>query len=439
MTQQGPPPAASGLLGTIASSSRVPASTGQGPATQGSVITSVSPRTTIAQLERRIQELTEAGKARTVAERNARRAERRTAGDANVSEDEGDVVAEQVKILLMQQAKDLDDERARAARLGFGGDGAPRLLFKTADLAEHNPFIDEAPTPDAVVDLFGCRVHIPLSVFQSSNLGKVARGELPRSVSRYVDGKKIPTIDLTVFIATEKKLNIGEFYDAWRNLLRILQPHAEADTFQSLQHYWQSLVSFSDFEKSFAAYLSFDINFRTKWFTKPFKITDAVFNKVSTFVTAAFQQQVEDLVGSLQATTAVQKPAATVAGQPRYAPYPSQGAPRTVAAPATGGRVQSFREPSAGPSGQSFRGCCLICAVTGHKAAGCVARTHTDGSPLTCTWRDNKLIHLVHGTYVCGAYNGSRGCQRVDHDGHICSLCGSASHAAVDATCRRTA
>ncbi|EJD45938.1 hypothetical protein AURDEDRAFT_165002 [Auricularia subglabra TFB-10046 SS5] len=372
-------------------------------------------------------------KALPLDERNKERARRRLAGEVGVSDDEEEELDVTLKKAMLVHAGTVN--RARAQGVLFaqvaGVDEPDDLLFTEGELVVSDPYTDKPPTPPAVLDLLKAKVYIPLRVFTTPSLIGIARGELCKIISVPVRSEKKQLMDVSSF--NEKDMTQADFFNAWTNLLRILQPRSDEATYEAIaKTYYARLIAHEDFAVKFQAYFHFDMSFRLKWFTEPFKITDLMFARLPNFLAsdASRQEEVEKA-----AEQAVQRALAKYAESPRWSPYPSPGPSSSHAAPPA--RGHSFRGSFGAGSG-SFSGTCLVCGGTGHKAAQCVAKAFAGGGILFTKWDGFKIVRIDNGAYICAAHN-TRGCTRFNHDGHVCSLCGSPAHAAHNASCGRRA
>lgn len=391
----------------------------------------------------------------TATERNARRKQRRDAGEPFVSDDEDDGAIGLVNAVTTLVRGGVAEKASQAPQ-------TPAIRkVAAADLEARDHFTNTSSIPTPVFDLWQHKLNIPLTVLTAASLRRIARNEnLKFTQWSESDTKKYRVLDAACF-GVEANIDSATFMEGWLGWRRVLEVVADEKTQAAFKNYYDVLTSRPEFGKYFKACLLFDMEVRSDWIQKPFVIDHTVFLKLPAFITeVAMAPPPGYFAASAPPPPPSFPPPPPPSFPPPLGPQPPAYMPPTGRQPSWGSQSQRFSPyptqqylpqpgygpPVAGPArapGSSFRGRCLLCNEEGHRAEQCCARTIRGGRNLFAAARGGSIVELGNEqSRICVAFNTSRGCPHFvvpGHAVHKCSLCGAQDHSAYTAACCRGA
>lgn len=403
----------------------------------------------------------------TATERNARRKQRRDAGEHLVSDDEDDGAIGLVNAVTTLVRGGVAEKASQAPQ--------PPAIRKVAaaDLEARDHFTNNAAIPTPVFDLWGHKLNIPLTMLTAPSLRRIARNEnLKFTQWSESDTKKYRVLDAACF-GVEADIDAATFMEGWLGWRKVLEEVADEKTQVAFKKYYDALTTRPEFRRHFKACVLFDMEVRSDWIQHPFIVDHTIFVKLPAFISEVAATQPPVYFAASAPPPPPSLPPPPVQQPPAYmqpAVYPPPPPPYAQPAPyAPLGRQPSwgsqshsqrfapyptqpyssqpgYGPPVAGPSrpnGSSFRGRCLLCNEEGHRAEQCCARTVRGGRPLFAASRGGSIVELGNEqSRICVAFNTGRGCPHLAIPGHAvhkCSLCGAQDHSAYAATCGRGA
>ncbi|KZW00771.1 hypothetical protein EXIGLDRAFT_794513 [Exidia glandulosa HHB12029] len=390
-----------------------------------------------------IDRLEEGEEVLTVVERNARREKRRKAGDKEVSDDEAEGVEGLLENLSAAVAKQTSEnaEKEKKAK-------EPAKRIVRAGELKSRLEADTGAIPEALLQHWDNRLHIPLTALTANAIRSITRSEgLKYTTISTIDGTK-KVLDTSTFPA-EASMNEASFRDGWANYLRLIRLRCDMETFRRIGGYYTRLSTHREFNQSFPAFLAFDIENRTDFANNPFTFDGDVFIELPMYIAKLSAAEAKSMIReSLPSSSGHQGKSQLVERQPHRAPSFEPYPQVRHSSSSSSDLSQQFSSSASGQDSargsfrdrKDFLGRCLSCGRDSHKATKCFYNTSKDGGQLFAVWRGQNLVELNNiSARICIPYNSSRGCSHsgTEHAAHCCSLCGMAEHGAYSTNCRR--
>jgi hypothetical protein len=403
--------------------------------------------------------------------RNEDRADRRHATSDNVSEDEGllDVPAEQQRdlpdpqpmntnTLLINLVRDFNAltpaSRAVAKAIvgGVATSTAPATqgtaatsssrAYSDADMKIASSIDNVYEIPQVVISLAVSGLHVPLTLLTASTIEKIHTDPSCITMKKglVLDDLKKSVLDTSNFPA-ESTLTPVEFYEASENFLELLNIIAGPAVIEKFKEHRRFCLARRRFTNHYDAVLAFDIETRRLFFNTKTFLSEAAYehrwNDTLTMVShAKAEESAANATKEVTRLTALAARFETNSGSSnshRYQPYPHSKPKLDGTNVSSSTDSKSFRK---GKGASADGPLCLICGRNGHKASDCTHTLTVKNSQPVCQWQD-KLVLKSSSAIVCISYNIGR-CIKARHGDdviHVCSVCGSKSHAAVARSC----
>ncbi|KAL1749867.1 hypothetical protein FB107DRAFT_224833 [Schizophyllum commune] len=385
--------------------------------------------------------------------RNQRRAERRTAGEEQVSEDEAEVEAVRQYRELLTYLENVKQNgmpsgtggASSGASQGAGTSPAGRISATEANVSpdrrpvlpshlKSNPFNDEAviankfqtideSIPQHILSLAFNNISPPLTLFLPDNLGRLRRGQgLQFQNVGHGENAKAKVLNWEAMgIADERHMPRDEWQTAYNTFIRFIGDLADPGRGNAITQGWarhyDRMISDPDFAMQFDAFKHFDIDLRAQFFQRRFVVNP------------------DDPKWENRLNAAKIRFARVPAAVPPHAPVAaySSNNPHTRS-------VRQFTSPRHHPYNQSFRGqeinLCLRCGAQGHRSSDCRATAPKVPGRQFIVEHNHGRLSTKDGRQVCIRFN-LHGCRddptSYGHGAHICSLCG-ANHGAAQCT-----
>lgn len=316
-------------------------------------------------------------------------------------------------------------------------------MYADADMKIASSYDNVYEILQVVISLANSGLHVPLSLLTASTIEKMHTDPSCITMKKglVLSDLKKPVIDTSSFPA-ESSLTPVEFYEATENFLELLKLIAGPAVIEKFTAHRRFCLARRRFTNHYDAVLLFDIDVRRLFFnTKTFLSDDAYGRRWNDTLTMVSHTKSEESAANANKEVARLSAIASRieanghGSSSRYNPYPSSK-PKSDGAGAgssSGTDSKSFRK---GKGASSDGPLCLICGRSGHKASDCTHTLTSKNTQPVCQWQD-KLILKSSSAIVCISYNIGR-CIKAKHGDdviHVCSVCGSKSHAAVARAC----
>jgi hypothetical protein len=306
-----------------------------------------------------------------------------------------------------------------------------RILFSEVEEKPRDPMGRKYEIPDAIFDLLACRVHVPLTMTTSEMIERFHVDPSSVKMKTVIDitnsGKKRTLLDVASY-PDERDLPIAKFHEAWANMLVIYSRVCSPKILDKIQSHYDFISRLDDFSRDYEPILLFDIDIRRRY----------------THTREAFDGP--DYLQRLQETKLIVMRKQVTDGLQRL-PGPLSTTRRDP--DRSSNRFNPYDRDSRSSGNSSFRDgkdsrpprvpCCLRCGEEGHRAENCKATAiGSKGRKPISIWENNKLVDESSRKPFCFGWNlSAKGC-RITEDCrnlHVCSLCGSKSHAASSKRC----
>ncbi|KAI0358294.1 hypothetical protein OH77DRAFT_1260219 [Trametes cingulata] len=296
-----------------------------------------------------------------------------------------------------------------------------------------------APHPQ-LVEMLHTNWHVPLTALTTEALKQLNRDASKLKTTKAVTKAQstVRIIDLAPF-GDEAKMCVGDWQEAWRNLLRILPRILGSKEVDRWREHYDFLIEHDDFRSDFPALLEFDIKLRTDWFTaerskKPkfFVGGDKYCSALDRLQSKRLRVEVREREGRDAGRSDVRESQRPLQPGDRYHPY-ERGQNERAA--------RGARPFQAGRSSASVGPLCLICGESGHTSPRCGRTTTVNNKPTHAVFSGGKLVTARTRIELCMGWNlggiipcksrkcpGGNGC-------HTCSYCGAADHPASSKRC----
>ncbi|KAJ7716209.1 hypothetical protein B0H16DRAFT_1741438 [Mycena metata] len=345
-------------------------------------------------------------------ERNKKRAERRAAGDEDVSDDEVDELAAYMMVVPSQLYGEGSAPDGEEDALG-GCAGAPANSQRLFDdeVAEKNTFqAHDTSIPAAIFSLAKNGISPPLTIFLPASLARIRASNVKTVKHGTGETTKVTVLDIADF-PKEFSLDQATWSTTYNTFLTFLQLAVGPRTFDSFARHYNRILSDPEIGVWFPAYRAFDHQIRAQFFTKPYIIDiadpeyrSALQSARDTFILA--NRPVTD------ATSSIGRAGPSRDKGDRYRPYDRDTT--------TDRRTNTL---------------CFRCGRVGHNAHRCDESTPSKhGRQFVVFANREGLFRISDKRAVCAIFNIGRCDKGQNHALHICSLCADAHHGAAGCT-----
>ncbi|KAJ7850105.1 hypothetical protein B0H13DRAFT_2401709 [Mycena leptocephala] len=331
--------------------------------------------------------------------RNNKRVERRTAGEENVSDDEGDELSGYIMVVPSgenTQPKGNTDtsptrtEPALISKLLFGDDETAKNSFQAHDNS----------IPIAIFSLAKNGISPPLTLFLPASLERIRSSNVKTVKHGTGESTKVTVIDVSDFPG-EDSLDQATWFTCYNTFLGFMDVAAGPQTSQSFAQYYNRILSDPDLSLWFLAYRAFDQKIRAQFFTNPYiiDIQSAEYRSALQSARAPFLFPLVRRISPLVLE--------------RSKPYDRDRAPRKRSV------------------------LCFRCGRVGHGAAVCEeSEPNRHGRQFNIYANREGIFRIRDRRAVCMLFNLGRctDSHTRNHRIHICSLCGEPHHGASDCT-----
>jgi hypothetical protein len=330
---------------------------------------------------------------------------------------------------------------AQAAQAAQGVAAASGREYDDAQIKIASSIDNVYEIPQVVINLANSRLHVPLSLLTAATIERMHTDPSCITMKKglVLSDLKKSVLDTSVFPA-ESTLTPVEFYEASENFMELLRIIGGPTVIEKFTAHRQFCLARRRFTNHYDAVLAFDTEMRRLFFTTKTFLSEAAYERRwnDTLTMVSHTKSEESTANANKEVARLSALAARLesggGSSSRYQPYPpakpkSDG---TNASSSTDGS-KSFRK---GKGASSDGPLCLICGRNGHKAGDCTHTATIKNTQPVCSWQD-KLILKSSSAIVCIGYNIGR-CIKAKHGDdvvHVCSVCGSKSHATVARSC----
>lgn len=295
--------------------------------------------------------------------------------------------------------------------------------------------------PQVVINLANSGLHVPLMLLTAATIERMHTDPSCITMKKglVLSDLKKSVLDTSAFPA-ESTITPVEFYEASENFMELLKIIGGPSVIEKFTAHRQFCLARRRFSNHFDAVVAFDIETRRLFFTTKTFLLEAAYEWRwnDTLMMVSHVKSEESSANTNKEVARLSALAARIesggGSSSCYQPYP-QGKPKSEG----GGTSlnsdgnKSFRK---GKGASSDGPLCLICGRNGHKAGDCTHTVTVKNAQPVCMWQD-KLILKSSSAIICISYNIGR-CIKARHGDdviHVCSVCGSKSHAAVARSC----
>ncbi|KAJ7716253.1 hypothetical protein DFH07DRAFT_973950 [Mycena maculata] len=202
-------------------------------------------------------------------ERNNKRAERRTAGEENVSEDEEDELTPYVMVVPSGEKSQPENPAASPKSSDTPLDS--KLLFSD-DIAAKNSFrAHNNSIPSAVFSLAKNGLSPPLTLFLPASLERIRSSNVKTVKHGTGETTKVTVIDVSNF-PDEDDLDQANWCTTYNTFLTFLESAVGPRIFESFARHYNRMLTDPELATWFRAYRSFDKKIRAQFFTTPYII-----------------------------------------------------------------------------------------------------------------------------------------------------------------------
>ncbi|KAG1717926.1 uncharacterized protein EDB91DRAFT_1090456 [Suillus paluster] len=293
--------------------------------------------------------------------------------------------------------------------------------------------------PRVIINLADSKLHVPLMLLTAKVMEKIHNDPscIIMKKGLVTDNPKKSVMDTSGF-PPESSPSPIQFYEAYENFMELLNRIAGGAIQEKFRKHRLFCLSRKHFEENFSAVLAFNIETRRIFFNTKSLLTDAAYECCWNETLTKISRDKSDEAAAnanreLQRLMALMSHFEGSNSNNRYHPYQNSAKLKADATAQLNTDGKSFRK---GKEILSNGPLYLLCGRNGHKASNCTF-THTiKNSPLVCVWQ-GKIMLKSSSVIVCISHNIGR-CTPGKHGMdiiHVCSICGSKSHAASAKSC----
>jgi hypothetical protein len=243
--------------------------------------------------------------------------------------------------------------------------------------------------------LVQARVPLSLPCITTTTLQFIHNNPTSIKSTKSADGvsqSKELMLDMPAF-GNPEDISQTDWHDTWINHLTIIKMTSKKDIYKYFKSHHHFILQQEDFSEEFEAYKCFDIWFCRHYTNTCFKLSQQHYQlKVLEF---KLKYPCSHFLSNTPSLSAQPFPQCL---NTRYNPYPRKSLTSTPPFPK--GTTMNA------PAGQ-----CLICGRRGHKGSVC-SYSHTEkGNPIASCWRNGCVILISSGVEVCFQWNVRSECK----------------------------
>ncbi|KAJ7651137.1 hypothetical protein FB45DRAFT_731575 [Roridomyces roridus] len=296
-------------------------------------------------------------------------------------------------------------------------DAEPTSRFTDQVTAENKFQANDESIPALIGTLANAGLSLPLTLFLADSLSRL-RSDTVKTIKHSGPLGDFQVVDVSQF-PTEDKLSRADYMSVYNVFLKFIAETCGPLTARGFALHYNLILSEPDLEMWFPAYLCFDQQLCSQFFTRPF-IIDPSSSEYQGALNKARQTQLKRENEQLRSLTAASSAPPSRSGHGGR--YPTQ--------------PQHERAPPRSPYERKEM-LCFWCGRLGHGALSCSETTPSRHSRQCVIRCDAKgLFRLSDGQAVCFTHNLGHKCKGkgVNQALHICTLCSDPEHGAAKCT-----